>query len=405
MPITHRRPVVVRGRGLGHAGVSGQSSLAFFVLRMALFSATRRLASDLFDGLDCTYEYAHALAHTLEVGFSAKYRLMRRHTIHRARLRPIQQPNEMPCSLRPQTARKSTRMQQCTNALDDQRLRCSATLACSCAVLTAAVGVKHLYAVSASPPPTPRTLGRHQGFVKWMEGHIRCGSPQVGMDRVPKLPCAFPLAPRCQRPISFARCQTSCVRDVKDGPLPQRHTPTTLLTILRSLPRPRRSAVHAGCARLTLPAADSASNHPQTSPTLNSDSYSRILNAWSSECALDATLRRIGFFRSINTDKQERVDKLATFSIVLGAVYMAKFLIDSRCHRRCITTVVLSPNLCVCDLVAIGLTVGGGILQVVVHFTSKSDILKECTDLTDGRTAATYPFGFFGPSRHNHRRR
>jgi len=53
------------------------------------------------------------------------------------------------------------------------------------------------------------------------------------------------------------------------------------------------------------------------------------------------------------------------------------------------------------SLVAIFLTTGGGIFQVIVHFTSKSDILKECTDLTDGDTIAVYPFGVFGPSRHD----
>ncbi|KAJ6463967.1 hypothetical protein C8R45DRAFT_1024791 [Mycena sanguinolenta] len=115
--------------------------------------------------------------------------------------------------------------------------------------------------------------------------------------------------------------------------------------------------------------------------------------------ALWTLLSYIGYFRSISTDKQEGVSKLATFAIVLGAVYMALFLIEVSClvsHQR-LALVKLNAYL---SLVSIGLTVGGGILQVVVHFTAKSDILKECTDLTDGATVAVYPFGFVGPSRH-----
>ncbi|KAJ7016705.1 hypothetical protein C8F04DRAFT_1244782 [Mycena alexandri] len=53
------------------------------------------------------------------------------------------------------------------------------------------------------------------------------------------------------------------------------------------------------------------------------------------------------------------------------------------------------------SLVTILLTVGGGIFQVVVHFTSKADIIKECTELVGDASTATYPFGFFGPSRHD----
>ncbi|KAJ7829428.1 hypothetical protein B0H14DRAFT_3465752 [Mycena olivaceomarginata] len=89
--------------------------------------------------------------------------------------------------------------------------------------------------------------------------------------------------------------------------------------------------------------------------------------------------RMIGFFRSINTDKQEGVPKLATFAIVLGAVYMAMFLIDTLgvIAAVSVTTVALVRIYAYATFVAIGLTVGGGILEVVVHFTSKSDILKE----------------------------
>ncbi|KAF7366755.1 DBR1 domain-containing protein [Mycena sanguinolenta] len=116
--------------------------------------------------------------------------------------------------------------------------------------------------------------------------------------------------------------------------------------------------------------------------------------------ALWTLLSYIGYFRSISTDKQEGVSKLATFAIVLGAVYMTLFLIEtfgviSAVSQR-LSLVRLYAYL---SLVGIGLTTGGGIFQVVVHFTSKSDILKECTDLTDGETV-TYYSGFLGPTSH-----
>jgi len=114
--------------------------------------------------------------------------------------------------------------------------------------------------------------------------------------------------------------------------------------------------------------------------------------------ALWSLLSGIGFFRSISTDKQEGVPKLATFAIVLGAVYMAMFLIETfgviAATMQRLAFVRLYAML---SLVAIGLTIGGGIFQVIIHFTSKADIIKECTNLTNGE--AVYPFGFFGPSR------
>jgi len=117
--------------------------------------------------------------------------------------------------------------------------------------------------------------------------------------------------------------------------------------------------------------------------------------------ALWTLLSGIGFFRSINTDKQEGVPKLATFAIVLGTVYMVGFLIETIGVISAVSQrLALVRIYAYLSLVAIVLTTGGGIFEVVVHFTSKSDILKECTDLTNGSNIAIYPFGWFGPSRH-----
>lgn len=118
--------------------------------------------------------------------------------------------------------------------------------------------------------------------------------------------------------------------------------------------------------------------------------------------ALWSLFAGIGLFRSISTDKQEGVSKLALFSIVLGAIYMAMFAIELLGFTAALMQRLALVRLYAYgSIVALGLTVAGGILQVVVHFTAKSDILKVCTDLTDGTTVAVYPFGFWGPSRHD----
>jgi disulfide bond formation protein DsbB len=115
--------------------------------------------------------------------------------------------------------------------------------------------------------------------------------------------------------------------------------------------------------------------------------------------ALWSLLSGIGFFRSIDTDKNEGVPKLATFAIVIGSVYMAMFLIETLgVIAATLQRLPLVRTYAILSLVAIVLTVGGGIFEVVVHFTSKSDILKECTTFAEGTTTATYPFGIFGPS-------
>ncbi|KAJ7481448.1 hypothetical protein FB451DRAFT_128872 [Mycena latifolia] len=117
--------------------------------------------------------------------------------------------------------------------------------------------------------------------------------------------------------------------------------------------------------------------------------------------ALWSLFSGIGFFRSISTDNQQGVPKLATFAIVLGAVYMTMFLIETFGVISAVSQRLALVRLyAMLSLVAIGLTFGGGIFQVVIHFTSKSDILKECTNLTNGSSTAFYPFGLFGPSRH-----
>ncbi|KAJ7628360.1 hypothetical protein FB45DRAFT_918100 [Roridomyces roridus] len=117
--------------------------------------------------------------------------------------------------------------------------------------------------------------------------------------------------------------------------------------------------------------------------------------------ALWSLLSCIGFFRSVKPDKDDGVARLATFAIVIGALYMAMFVIETIGVIAAATQRLAIVRLyAILSFVAIALTVGGGIFEIIVHFTAKSDILKACTDFTEGDTVAVYPFGVFGPSRH-----
>ncbi|KAJ6613612.1 hypothetical protein B0H10DRAFT_218179 [Mycena sp. CBHHK59/15] len=117
--------------------------------------------------------------------------------------------------------------------------------------------------------------------------------------------------------------------------------------------------------------------------------------------ALWSLFSYIGFFRSISTDKQQGVPALATFAIALGAIYMALTAIETFGVIAAVTQrLPLIRMFAILSGVAILITAAAGITEVVVHFTSKSDILKECTNLTSGSNLAIYPFGLFGPSRH-----
>ncbi|KAJ7764592.1 hypothetical protein DFH07DRAFT_811755 [Mycena maculata] len=109
----------------------------------------------------------------------------------------------------------------------------------------------------------------------------------------------------------------------------------------------------------------------------------------------------IEFFRSIDTDKDDGVPKLATFAIVVGAIYMGLFVIECIGVLAAATQrLALVRTYAYLSLAAIALTVVSGLLQVVVHFTLKSDIISECTTFAEGSNLAVYPFGLWGPSRH-----
>jgi len=118
--------------------------------------------------------------------------------------------------------------------------------------------------------------------------------------------------------------------------------------------------------------------------------------------ALWALLSSIGFFRSISTERADNVPKLATFSIVLGALYAGMFALEAFGVLAAVTQRVPFVRIyAFLSAIAALIVIAAGLIQVIVHFTLKADIVSECTDLSENQTIAVYPFGLFGPVHHD----
>jgi len=106
----------------------------------------------------------------------------------------------------------------------------------------------------------------------------------------------------------------------------------------------------------------------------------------------------IGFFRSIPVDNGQGEHKLAIFALALGIMYITVFAIEAfGFFSAAVQRLALIRIYAFLSVLATALFVGSELVSVVVHFTLKSDILNECTQLSKGDTIVTYPFGFFGP--------
>ncbi|KAJ7471685.1 hypothetical protein B0H11DRAFT_2237237 [Mycena galericulata] len=127
-----------------------------------------------------------------------------------------------------------------------------------------------------------------------------------------------------------------------------------------------------------------------------------VISGVSFSSAIWSLITGIGYFKGIDTDENEGVSKLTAFAIVMGIIYLAMCLIAATGVLAAATQhLSLVRTFAILSLAQIGLTVGGGIIEIIVHFTSKSDILNECTTFAEGTTTVTYPFGVIGPSQHN----
>ncbi|KAJ3812581.1 hypothetical protein F5876DRAFT_74717 [Lentinula aff. lateritia] len=117
---------------------------------------------------------------------------------------------------------------------------------------------------------------------------------------------------------------------------------------------------------------------------------------------LISSFRAIGNFRSISIDRGQNESKLATFSLVLGILYITVFAFETFGIAATLTQrQQLVHVYAMLSFVTVLIATGGGLLNVIVHFTMKNDIIDECTNLVTGDDVVFYPFGFFGPVSHN----
>lgn len=108
----------------------------------------------------------------------------------------------------------------------------------------------------------------------------------------------------------------------------------------------------------------------------------------------------IGSFRSISVERREGFSKLGTISIVLGVLYMTVSLFEAfgvyaAWSQRTPLVRIYAGLSAATTLIVLG----GGIFEIVVHFTMKSDIIGICTESLTNADFVYYPFGFFGPRR------
>ncbi|KAJ8487864.1 hypothetical protein ONZ45_g14169 [Pleurotus djamor] len=114
--------------------------------------------------------------------------------------------------------------------------------------------------------------------------------------------------------------------------------------------------------------------------------------------ALWTLFSSIGFFRAINIDRAQN-SQLGTFSIVLGSLYMALFLIESLGLAAAATQrVALVRIYALLSSLAFVIVLATGLMRVVIHFLFKNDLIAECSTLTEGRTFV-FRYGLFGPIR------
>ncbi|KAF5351464.1 hypothetical protein D9757_012057 [Collybiopsis confluens] len=117
--------------------------------------------------------------------------------------------------------------------------------------------------------------------------------------------------------------------------------------------------------------------------------------------AIYSLFSAIGNFRSIDIDRGQQESKLATFSLVMGILFITVFTFELFGIAATITQRHLLVRIYTfLSFATVLIAAGGGLLDVVVHFTMKNDIISECTTLVTEDDVVYYPFGFFGPISH-----
>jgi len=112
--------------------------------------------------------------------------------------------------------------------------------------------------------------------------------------------------------------------------------------------------------------------------------------------ALWTLLWAISSFQDMNLDKDNHFPKLATFSIVLGVMYMISCVIEVFGTVAAVTQrLPLVKAYAAASVLSVLVVTAAGLLEVVVHFIDKNDIIAECkTIATSG--SIRFGFGLFG---------
>ncbi|CAL1709740.1 unnamed protein product [Somion occarium] len=110
----------------------------------------------------------------------------------------------------------------------------------------------------------------------------------------------------------------------------------------------------------------------------------------------------IDVFRDINIDKDHGQPKLATFAIVLGTMYITVTAIEvfgivAAATQRLALVRIYSITTIISSL----LVIAAGFVRTITHFTLKTDLIQECTDLSTG-TDIVFRFGIWGPRVRDH---
>ncbi|KIM41245.1 hypothetical protein M413DRAFT_445282 [Hebeloma cylindrosporum] len=104
----------------------------------------------------------------------------------------------------------------------------------------------------------------------------------------------------------------------------------------------------------------------------------------------------IGFFRNVSIYNNNNASKLALFSIVLGALSMAVFVIELfGIFAAAREKLPLVRGFAYLSILVTAIVAAIGLIDVVIHFTLKDEIISTCTKQTEGGTI--YYGGIFGP--------
>jgi hypothetical protein len=104
----------------------------------------------------------------------------------------------------------------------------------------------------------------------------------------------------------------------------------------------------------------------------------------------------IGYFRNVSIYNNNNASKLALFSIILGVLSMVIFLIELfGIFAAAQQKVPLVRAFAYLSVLVIAIVAAIGLIDVVVHFTLKDEIINTCTSISEGGTI--YYGGIFGP--------